>query len=81
MKVYDWNESERIALVEPGRYVPMDSFDTANLTPVRECYLKQYHYVARMPYEYGLIAPSPAPFHADRWHGGVRPWEVSDAIS
>lgn len=56
----------------------MEAFDVATLTPVRECYLKQYHYVARMPYVCGLVAPMPAPFYPDRWHGGVRPWDVGD---
>lgn len=72
MKVYDWNAAERIALVEPGKYVPMETCDTNDITPLMDCYLRQYHYVARMPYTGGLVAPQPAPFHAERWAEGAR---------
>lgn len=77
MRVYDWNDSDQIALVEPGRYVRMDSFDVSQLTPVHECYLKQYHYVACVKdFVVGMFIMGRLPYVKDRWHGGVRPWEV-----
>ena len=74
--VYDWNEQARIALVEPGAYVQLDSFDVANLTPIRECYLRQYHYVASAIVN-GLCVIGRRDIPG-RWHGGIRPWETEE---
>jgi hypothetical protein len=78
MKVFDWNARDGIALVAPGKYVRLDSFDIAHLEPVRECYLKQYHYVACVEgLDNGLVITRRRAYVPSLWHGGVRPWEVA----
>jgi hypothetical protein len=75
-KVLDWNEQEHIALVRPGIYVRLDSFDVKNLTPVRQVYLRQYHYVATVrDHVAGLLITGRSVIPGD-WHGGIRPWDV-----
>jgi hypothetical protein len=79
--IYDWNPSDRVALVDYD-YVPMERCEVADLTPIRECYLQQRHYVARVRQAcggrdvVGLVVPPLRPFVAERWVGGVRPWDV-----
>lgn len=78
MKIYDWNEHDNVALVHPGKYMKIESFDVADLEPVRECYLKQYHYVACVEgLNKGLIITRRRPYMPKLWHGGIRPWEVN----